>query len=116
MEESAARRIVTQPITSELLNHIMMEKELFLAIAGYSLVRGVQMAAARQANLEPRKLSFSRVQALIMTALPRLAAVSDSAQWDLEYHNVSDIGMQSCTRCPLSARAQNLNFSQFAAD
>ena len=46
------------------------------------------MAAARQANLEPRKLSFSRVQAVIMTALPRLAAVTNSAQWDLEYQKV----------------------------
>ena len=66
----------------------MMEKELLIAIAGYNLVRSVQMAAARQANLEPRRLSFSYVQNVIMTALPRLATVSDAAQWDAEYQKV----------------------------
>lgn len=66
----------------------MVEKELLLAIASYNLVRSVQMAAARQANLEPRRLSFSRVQAVIMTALPRLATITDTAQWEAEYQNV----------------------------
>lgn len=66
----------------------MAEKELLLAIAGYNLVRSVQMAAARQANLEPRRLSFSRVQAVVMTALPRLATIADAKQWDAEYQRV----------------------------
>jgi putative transposase len=66
----------------------MVEKELLLAIAGYNLVRSVQMAAARQANLEPRRLSFSRVQAVIMTALPRIAAITDAAEWEAEYQRV----------------------------
>jgi hypothetical protein len=66
----------------------MVEKELLLAVAGYNLVRSVQMAAARQANLEPRRLSFSRVQAVIMTALPRLATITDAAEWELEYQKV----------------------------
>ena len=48
----------------------MAAKELLLATAGYNLIRSVQMAAARQANLEPRRLSFSRVQAVVMTAVP----------------------------------------------
>jgi len=66
----------------------MAEKELLLAIAGYNLVRSVQMAAARQANLEPRRLSFSRVLAVVMTALPRLATTTDAAQWEIEYQHV----------------------------
>jgi hypothetical protein len=66
----------------------MAEKELLLAIAGYNLVRSVQMAAARQANLEPRRLSFSRVQAVVMTALPRLATATDAAEWEAEYLQV----------------------------
>ena len=66
----------------------MMEKELLLGIAGYNLVRAVQMAAARQANLEPRQLSFSRVQAVIMTAIPRLATITDAAEWEAEYQRV----------------------------
>jgi len=66
----------------------MAEKELLLAIAGYNLVRSVQMAAARQANLKPRQLSFSRVQAVVMTALPALATLSDAAQWETKYQQV----------------------------
>ena len=54
----------------------MAEKELLLAIAGYNLVSSVQMQAAREADLEPRRLSFSRVQAVVMTALPRLATLT----------------------------------------
>lgn len=66
----------------------MVEKELLLAIAGYNLVRSVQMAAAREANLEPRRLSFSRVQAVVMTALPRLATTADAKQWEIEHQQV----------------------------
>jgi putative transposase len=66
----------------------MAEKELLLAIAGYNLVRSVQMAAARQANLEPRRLSFSRVQAVVMTAVPRLATITHAAEWEAEYQKV----------------------------
>ncbi len=66
----------------------MAEKELLLGIAGYNLVRSVQMQAARLANLEPKRLSFSRVQAVVMTAVPRLATTTDAAQWEAEYHQV----------------------------
>jgi hypothetical protein len=66
----------------------MAEKELLLATAGYNLIRSVQMAAARQANLEPRRLSFSRVQAVVMTAVPRLATLTDAAEWEAEYLQV----------------------------
>ena len=64
------------------------EGKLLLAIAGYNLVRSVQMAAARQANLEPRRLSFSRVQAVVMTAVPRLATLTNAAEWEAEYQHV----------------------------
>lgn len=66
----------------------MAAKELLLAIAGYNLVRSVQMAAAQQAELEPRRLSFSRVRAVVLTALPRLATITDAAEWEIEYKRV----------------------------
>ena len=66
----------------------MVEKELLLAIAGYNLVRAVQMAAARQANLQPRQLSFSRVQAVVTTAVPELATITDAAEWERKYQQV----------------------------
>src|SRR5476649_1930806 len=66
----------------------MVEKELLLGFAGYNLVRSVQVQAARVANLEPKRLSFSRVQAVVMTAVPRLATIADAAQWEAEYQQV----------------------------
>ena len=66
----------------------MVEKELLLGMAGYNLVRSVQRDAAQVANLEPRRLSFSRVQAVVMTAVPRLATIADAAQWEAEYQQV----------------------------
>ena len=66
----------------------MVEKELLLSVAGYNLVRSVQREAARLANLEPKRLSFSRVQAVVMTAVPRLASITDAAQWEAEYQQV----------------------------
>ena len=51
-------------------------------------MRSVQMEAARLANLEPKRLSFSRVQAVVMTAVPRLASATDVAQWEAEYQQV----------------------------
>lgn len=66
----------------------MTKKELLLGFAGYNLVRSVQMAAALQANLEPRRLSFSRVQAVVMTAVPRLATITDATEWEAEYQRV----------------------------
>jgi len=66
----------------------MVEKELLLSVAGYNLVRSVQREAARLANLEPKRLSFSRVQAVVMTAVPRLASITEAAQWEAEYQRV----------------------------
>lgn len=66
----------------------MIGKDLLLGFAGYNLVRSVQMAAALQANLEPRRLSFSRVQAVVMTAVPRLATITDATEWAAEYQRV----------------------------
>ena len=83
----------------------MVEKELLMAIAGYNLVRSVQMAAARQVNLEPRRLSFSRVQAVIMTALPRLATITDAAEWEAEYQRV--LGWAAQGKLPNRARRRS---------
>ena len=39
-------------------------------------------------NLEPRRLSCSRVQSVVMSALPRLATCTDAAEWEAEYQKV----------------------------
>jgi hypothetical protein len=59
----------------------MVEKELLLAVAAYNLVRTVMCLAAQRANIEPRQLSFSFVQAVVEAALPGL----DHASTEEEY-------------------------------
>lgn len=50
----------------------MIAKELVLAIVGYNLVRAVMNAAAERHQLDPRRLSFSRCQDVVLAALPGL--------------------------------------------
>ena len=65
----------------------MVAKELVLGIAAYNLVRGAMVAAAHVAGIDPRQLSFSRVQDVVNSSLPSLAAATDSPQ---EYQRVLD--------------------------
>jgi len=46
--------------TIEAQSPKMVACELFVAIAGYNLIRAVMSEAARQTGVEPRDLSFSR--------------------------------------------------------
>jgi len=64
----------------------MVEKELLLAVAAYNLVRTVMCMAARRANLTPRQLGFSFVQAVVEAALPGL----DRAATEEEYQRRVD--------------------------
>jgi putative transposase len=50
----------------------MVGKELVAGVAAYNLVITFMEAAARQAGLEPRELSFSWVQDLVYTSVPAL--------------------------------------------
>ncbi len=59
----------------------LVEKELLLAVAAYNLVRAVMCLTARRVGVEPRRLSFSFVQAVVEAALPGL----DSAATEAEY-------------------------------
>jgi hypothetical protein len=59
----------------------MVEKELLLGIAAYNLVRAVMCLTARRANLTPRQLSFSFVQAVVEAAMPGLDQAATEAQY-----------------------------------
>ncbi len=54
----------------------MVEKELLAGLAAYNLVRAAIAITAREANLDPRSLSFSRVLSLVTAFLPDLLADS----------------------------------------
>ena len=66
------RTLELQILRSKSVN--MIAKELVLSITGYNLVRAVMNAAAQKYRLDPRRLSFSRSQDVIIGALPALAA------------------------------------------
>jgi putative transposase len=59
----------------------MIAKELVLAIVGYNLVRAVMNLAAEEHQLNPRQLSFSRSQDVVLAALPGLAAATTPAEY-----------------------------------
>ena len=51
-----------------------MENEILAAITAYNLIRTVLGLAAREANVEPRQLSFSQVLYLVNVFWPALLA------------------------------------------
>ncbi|MBZ5672502.1 MAG: IS4 family transposase [Acidobacteriia bacterium] len=78
----------------------MVAKELVLGVAAYNLVRGTIFAAARVAGIEPRELSFSRVQDVINACLPSLAAATSPEA----YQRVLDRMLRRAAQCKLPHR------------
>lgn len=78
----------------------MVAKELVLGVAAYNLVRGTMYAAAHAAGIDPRQLSFSRVQDVVNAGLPNLAA-ADSPE---AYQRVLDRMLRRAAQCQLPRR------------
>ena len=78
----------------------MVTKELVLGVAAYNLVRGTMYAAARVAEIDPRQLSFSRVQDVVRASLPSLTAASSPE----EYQQVVDRILRRAAQCKLPQR------------
>lgn len=68
----------------------LLEKELYLAVSAYNLVRAVMCLAARRANLSPRQLSFSFVLDVVNAAWPRLLAARSREEHHAEFDRVLD--------------------------
>jgi DDE family transposase len=78
----------------------MVAKELVLGVAAYNLVRGTMYAAARVAGIDPRQLSFSRVQDVVRASLPRLTAALSPE----EYQRAVDRVLKRAAQCKLPQR------------
>lgn len=63
----------------------MAASELMLAIAAYNLIRAVMQEAARQAGIQPRRLSYSRAQSCFWPFIRLLSTTSGNTP-DFEYH------------------------------
>lgn len=84
----------------------MVAKELVLAVAAYNLVRGTMCAAAHAAGIDPRQLSFSRVQDVVNACLTSLAD-ADSPE---AYQRVLDRMLRRAAQCKLPRRPQRPSY------
>ena len=78
----------------------MVAKELVLGVSAYNLVRSTMYSAARTAGIDPRALSFSRVQDVVCACLPSLSAASSPE----EYQRVVDRILKRAAQCRLPQR------------
>jgi hypothetical protein len=83
-----------------------VSKELVLAVAAYNLVRGAMLAAARLAGIDPRQLSFSRVQDVVNACLPNLTAAASPQ----DYQRVLDRMLRRAAQCKLPHRPQRPSY------
>jgi hypothetical protein len=74
----------------------MMEKEIWMAVSAYNLVRAVMCMAARRKRLDPRQLSFTHVLNVVDYAWPKLIGAPTKKQHDKEFLRILDLAAQ-CT-------------------
>jgi hypothetical protein len=74
-------------------------KELLMAVTAHNVVRAVQYAGATQAGIEPRRLSFSRVQDGVNAWLPLLSSSPDPERYEREFQRM----LGYAARCRLPA-------------
>ena len=91
---SLKQTVRLQHLTAKTVD--MMEKELLLAVSAYNLVRAVMCLAAREAQIDPRQLSFTQVLNVVNCAWPRLVGAVTEAEHDREFQRVLRIAAQ-CT-------------------
>jgi hypothetical protein len=84
----------------------MLEKELYVAIAAYNLVRAVICHAALLAKVHPRELSFTHVYYLIEACLPELLAYSTSARARRELNTL----IREAASCRLPRRKKQRSY------
>jgi hypothetical protein len=101
---SLKRTVALHQLTSK--SPAMVDKELLLAVAAYNLVRTVMCLAARRANVEPRELSFSYVQAVVEAALPGL----DHASTEEEYQERMDRVLRYAAQRKLPRRTRKRSY------
>lgn len=70
---------------------LMVEKELVLAFTAYNLVRHIAAIAAREAGVDPRRISFTRVLNFITFSGPRMVNLPLSEQAAMLDQFVDDV-------------------------
>jgi hypothetical protein len=84
----------------------MLDKELFMAICAYNLVRAVMCLAARQSGRDPRQLSFAQVLTVVDCAWSKLAGAATGAEFENEFKKVLKLAAQ----CTLPKRGHHRSY------
>jgi putative transposase len=84
----------------------MLEKELWIAMSAYNLVRAVMAMAAQQHGIKPRQLSFSGVLNVVIYALPNLMAASSDELRQAHMQRIIDRANQ----CRLPIRTKQRSY------
>ena len=95
----------------------MIAKELVLAVTAYNFVRAVMSLAAERADIDPRRLSYSRSEDVVNAALPGLDAAGSEAEYRSRLERMLDL-VASCKlpnrKRPSTPRALwRRNYSKF---
>jgi len=86
----------------------MAEKELVLGVTAYNFVRAAILAAAQGANLDPRRISFSRAQDVVNACLPSLQA----ARSEQEYANELERMLCRIAQCKLPQTSHRPSYAR----
>ena len=62
----------------------MAAKELVLAVTSYNFIRAAIHVAAQAAQIDPRRISFSRAQDVVNACLPNLSRARSQKEYDRE--------------------------------
>ena len=84
----------------------MLEKELWMAMSAYNLVRAVMALAARQHGLQPRQLSFTGVMNVVLYALPNLMSQPSPQLREAHLQRL----MHRANQCRLPVRRQQRSY------
>lgn len=84
----------------------MLEKELFMAICAYNLVRAIMCLAASKGRIDPRQLSFTLVLNVVDSAWPNLVAATTPQQFQQEFNRVLELA----TQCTLPKRKRRRSY------
>lgn len=72
----------------------MVEKEIWVHILGYNLIRKVAAQAAREAGVCPRQISFAASQQTVVAAWSRLSEASAAEQLQLGWELLRTLGQE----------------------
>jgi putative transposase len=86
----------------------MMEKELYVAVMAYNLVRAIMFQAAKRAQIDPRQLSFTYACNIVLDCYPEVLTTNGAKQQQQKLDRIIDL----VARCRLPNRTKHRSFER----